>query len=148
MSEVPGPEILNDQGLLAEWYLIHRLDHEIERARRYHRPLSVLVAVPLLEPGESLSFAAKHAAAAAAQHGCRTVDLVGWLGAETILMVLPETDRDGADLAAARLRDEFTERSEFIGGQRWKLFSVPDVELAESGAELMQRVLREHIGSS
>ena len=141
MTDIAPPELLTDTGLLAEWYLTYRLDEELERARRYQRPLSVLVAFPITELGDSLSLAAKHAAAAAAQRACRSVDLVGWLGAETILIILPETDPDRAVLAASRLRDEFLKGSAFIGGQSWEVSPVRGVELAENSAQLIQRVL-------
>jgi hypothetical protein len=64
--------VLRDRALLAEWYMLHRLDEELERSRCDDRPLSVLVGAPMLLPGEQLSSAEIEVAAAAARAAVRS----------------------------------------------------------------------------
>jgi len=140
-----GPELLLDEGLCAEWYVLYRLNEEVERAKRYDRALSVLLARPRLIDGEPLSLGAKQAAAAAAQLVCRSVDIVGWLGSEHVLVVLPETTSGQADFAAKRLADQLWMRSRHIGGQRWEITRVDHPLAFETVSEFILDLMEKHV---
>jgi hypothetical protein len=140
-----GPEALRDQGLCAEWYVLYRLQEEVERAKRYDRALSVLLARPRLFDGERLSFSAKQAAADAAQLACRAVDIVGWLGSDHILIVLPETTSEQAEFAAKRLADQVWLRSRHIGGQRWQITRVDDPRGFETVGEFIRDLMERYV---
>jgi hypothetical protein len=116
-----GPHLLEENGLLARWYIELRLAEESERARRYVRPLAALAASPSVLPGERLPEEARLQAAEAAKAAARTTDLVGWTGDDRILVVMPETDAESARIAAARWRDEIWLRSRSSGGQKWDI---------------------------
>ena len=64
-----GPDrlrLLHDGRLLAKWFIEYRLKQEVDRAKRYDRPLSVLIAVPTMLLNERLTDAALDAAVSAA----------------------------------------------------------------------------------
>lgn len=122
---------LRVRGLLAPWFMEYRLDEEIERARRYARPLTVLVVAPVLLPGEHLSGQALDSAAEAMIEASRATDLVGWAdNTGRILLVMPETPTDVADVVAQRVKAELWHRSRHFGGQKW------DVDLLDIDALL------------
>lgn len=90
-SQAPGPELLQDGPIYAQWYVHHRLEEEVRRARRYHRPLSILVAKPRVLPGELAPALSVDVAAEAARSVSRSTDLLGWLSKDSILIIMPET---------------------------------------------------------
>jgi hypothetical protein len=118
---------LHDGNLLARWFAEYRLDQEIDRARRYGRPLAVLVASPALLPHETLSEDALSAAVAAAHAAARTTDLVGWFGEREIVMVLVETAPDDARTALSRWRDEMWLKGRAAGGPKWTITLLEDL---------------------
>jgi hypothetical protein len=124
----PGPHLLEENGLLARWYVEFRLAEESERARRYSRPLAILAASPLVLPGERLPAEAISRAAEAAKAAARTTDLVGWACEDRILVVMPETDAESAQIAAARWRDEIWLRTRQSGGQKWNIVTFDRLE--------------------
>jgi len=83
---------------------------EIERARRYHHPLSVI----MIDVDEFKRINDTHghlagdqvlrAMAARCKAELRTVDVLGRYGGEELVVLLPETDMTGAVEAAERLR--------------------------------------------
>jgi hypothetical protein len=113
------PTLLNDGKLLAQWYMLYRLEEEVERARRYGRPLAVVVATPALLPGEQLSEQLSDAGIEAALKVVRKTDLLGRLDAGGLLMIMPETSLQGAEAAASRWRSELFLRTRWAGGQKW-----------------------------
>ena len=87
-----------------------RLQQEIDRAARYHAPLS-LVLLDLDGFGarnRTLGFEAGdlalEAAVAVIKSKIRTVDIIARLGADEYAVILPETGEAGARVAADRLR--------------------------------------------
>lgn len=87
-----------------------RLNYELRRARRYKRPLSlVLVGVDHLgeislrhgidATDQSIQLAARHILAS-----IRDVDIPGRCREDTFGIILPETDGSGAAIAAERIR--------------------------------------------
>jgi hypothetical protein len=132
-----GRELLVERELYARWYMELRLEEEIQRAQRYERPLSVLVAGPALIGEEAPAPGSVEAAAAAARSAARMMDLVGWVDGVTVLMVLPDTSVDEARAAASRWRSEMWLRSRSFGGQKWEIRLAGEwtAEAAGDGAE-------------
>lgn len=87
-----------------------RLNYELRRARRYKRPLSViLVAVDQYEAlslkvGPAAKDAALQAAARLLLGSIRDVDVAGRCREDTFGVILPETGGPGAEIAAERIR--------------------------------------------
>lgn len=79
--------------------ILARVDEETERALRYDREVSVLVWS--LGRGHRVDTAAL---ARAAQKSLRSVDIIGWGGADEAIVLLPETGAD-ASTPARRLLD-------------------------------------------
>ncbi|HZP56514.1 MAG TPA: hypothetical protein VFC53_03050 [Dehalococcoidia bacterium] len=146
-----GPHLLRDGALLASWYIQHRLEEEVQRARRYGRPLAVMQASPVLRPDEALSPAVVENAAEAAMNAARTTDLVGWAdeGRRDILIILPETIADIARVAAARWRDEMWLHGRRVDGPKWDIALLHDLDEFTSreliDAALQQRLEAERI---
>lgn len=88
------------------------MDRELERARRYGHPLSLLVAD--LDHFKRINDQHGHACgdralqifADVCRLNLRSLDAVGRMGGEEFAILLPETDADGALLAAERIRAE------------------------------------------
>lgn len=88
------------------------MDRELERARRYGHPLALLVAD--LDHFKRINDQHGHAAgdralqifADVCRLNLRSLDAVGRMGGEEFAILLPETDADGALLAAERIRAE------------------------------------------
>ena len=116
---VTGPALLREGPLLAPWYMVHRLEEEMERARRYGRPLAIVIAAPALLPGEAPDADVVEAATAAALKVARTTDLAGWLENSGLLIIMPETSLEGAEAAASRWRSELYLRTRSVGGKKW-----------------------------
>lgn len=90
-----------DTGLFAYWFIALRCEEECYRAIRYDRPLSVAVIEPAPETD---TWDATERITKALQEHLRKADLAGYLGNARFVMVLPETDRDGANGFINRLR--------------------------------------------
>ena len=114
-----GPKLLFDRGILSRWFVLYRLIEEIDRASRYDRPLAVMVARPVLLPGEKLAPDARAIAAEAAARTARSTDLVGWLSDESILILMPETTPDSTRVALNRWKNEIWLHTRTRGGQKW-----------------------------
>ncbi len=97
-------------GLLRREAILETLDRELERARRYDRPLTVGMAD--LDHFKEVNDRYGHLAgdtllkrvAEVIATGLRSTDAVGRYGGEEFLMVLPETDLAGARVVADKLR--------------------------------------------
>jgi hypothetical protein len=142
----PGAEVLREGVLLAHWYILYRLDEEMERARRYQRPLSIMIARPKLLPGEQSTALALEVGAAAAQAAARSTDLLGWLGSDSILMVMPETRQANANAAASRWRDDMWLRGQHVGGHQWQVVAMENVGNFETAEQLIQAATGELAG--
>ena len=135
-----GPQVLNDGGLLATWYIARRLDEELARAHRCDRPIAVLLPSPQLLPGEVLPPAAKDAAAAAVLRATRRYDLVGWLPDGHIIVIMPETRDEEAAAIADRLRNEMFRCSSGVGGHKWSVHEIPNARSFETSLALLASV--------
>jgi hypothetical protein len=125
---VPGPHLLFDGPVLAQWFVLYRLRQELYRAQRYGAPLTVLISEPQLIVGERVRRDGRDAAATAAARSARALDLVGWLDDSRIIMILPMTDAPSARFAATRMRDEMWLLSYTHGGQKWQIHLIDNLE--------------------
>lgn len=92
------PTIDRESGLLTEWYFRLRAEEEVVRARRYGQPFTLLnIRVPAHEQSDTI--------VASVREQLREVDFAGDLGV-SIVICLPNTPREGASAAAARLAQE------------------------------------------
>lgn len=98
-------------GLYHHGFIIESLTREIEKASRYHRPLSILMLD--IDHFKRINDTCGHPfgdevlvkVARAIQLSCRSVDIVARYGGEEFLMVLPETTASSAKVIAARLQE-------------------------------------------
>ncbi len=97
-------------GLLRRETILEQLGRELERVRRYRRPLAVAMAD--LDHFKEINDRYGHLAGDAllkrisqvAMAGLRSTDLMGRYGGEEFLLVLPETDLEGASEVAEKIR--------------------------------------------
>ena len=100
----------NLTGLLRRGAILDQLERELERARRYGRPLAVGMAdidrfkVINDTYGHLAGDTALTAVAQALMAGLRSSDAVGRYGGDEFLFVLPETDLGGAAAVAEKVR--------------------------------------------
>lgn len=132
-----SPEFLKSGVLLTPWFILYRLDEEMRRARRYQRPLSIIVATPATLPGERLTAEALYAAAEAAQVIARSTDLVGWIEGDRIITIMPETNPEEAKAAASRLLNEMWLRGRSMGGKKWSLAAIENAGDYETTEQLI-----------
>jgi hypothetical protein len=128
----PGVHLLYEGPILATWFVLYRLEQEVERSKRYGSCLSILVAEVQLIADERVFQAQRLAAAEASHRSARAVDLVGWLDDRRIIVVLPEADAASARFAASRLRDEIWILSHSQGNQKWDITMVDDLSEIEA----------------
>jgi diguanylate cyclase (GGDEF)-like protein len=94
---------------------------EIARATRYQRPLSV--AYVDLDDfktvndrfGHARGDAVLAAVAHAMRRACRSTDLVGRMGGDEFVILFPETERDAAEAAIAKVRSRIGHASRELG---------------------------------
>ena len=137
----PGPHLLNDGPLLARWFVLYELDKELRRAVRHERPLSIVVLMPSPTLGYSLSEDSLARAAEAAQKAARSTDLIGWLPNNGILIVMPETDKDGAASAVHRWRDAMYTSTMRAGAVRWSVATSVNAWEYESAEQLLDALI-------
>ncbi len=97
-------------GLLRREAILEQLGRELERVRRYHRPLTIAMAD--LDHFKEVNDRYGHLAgdallkriAQVAMAGLRSTDWMGRYGGEEFLLVLPETDIEGACGVAEKIR--------------------------------------------
>jgi len=102
-------------GLLGHATFAELLLHEMERAKRYKRPMSVLAIEPddpeRAGPAAARDTLMRHVAASL-RESVRDVDLLARLGPDRFALLLPETDARGALKAAERLREAVASRDD------------------------------------
>lgn len=135
---VEHPEALRQGALLARWYVLYRLEGELARARRYSRPLSVLIGEPVLLPGERVTAGESDAGATAAQAAARSTDLVGWLDEDRYIIVMPETVESDAEVAVFRWRNQMWLRSRHLGGRKWRIAAIENSVRYETAQQLIE----------
>ncbi len=105
--------------------MLQALDDEIWRARRYDRPLSVIVITPRLLAGERISRVESEFAVKTVREVLRRSDNLEWVEGAYIVGFLPETNGDEARAAAYRLRTEMERRSASNRRINWRVASIP-----------------------
>jgi GGDEF domain-containing protein len=106
-----------ETAILQRWYFEMRVEEELERARRYGQPLSVVV-LRLARPVERPLKETEMPDAAVAQRAARavrSVDLAAGLGPFEYGFCLPNTPRDGACAAASRIGVALSDCALMIG---------------------------------
>ena len=91
------PTLDRETGLCTAWFFRLRAEDEIARGERYGMPFSVVVC-------EGADGVTTRIAGRALKSVLREIDYAGDLGTG-IAVILPNTNRDGADTLAARLQD-------------------------------------------
>jgi GGDEF domain-containing protein len=144
----PAPvneRVLKEGPLYARWYILHRLEEEMERARRYDRPVAVImVATAPPIPGEARNAPALEAAVETAQAMARSIDLLGWYSGDSFLTIMPETTQADAEAAVSRWRNEMWLRSRAFGGQKWRVAALASSDQFASAEQFAQAV-KEHL---
>lgn len=117
-------------GLLVKKEFESRLVHEVQRAKRYHRPLTLLlIEVDWAHFEKEVNIRTSMPYTIFKQLGpiitrkLRAVDFAGRVAGETFSALLPETPLSGAFIAADRLR-EAVESYEFLGDDLERRFHV------------------------
>jgi diguanylate cyclase (GGDEF)-like protein len=98
-------------GLLRREAILEQLDRELDRALRYHRPLTIAMAD--LDHFKEINDRYGHLAgdsllrrvSQVVAGGLRSTDWIGRYGGEEFLLVLPETEISGAATVAEKVRD-------------------------------------------
>ncbi len=104
-----------ETGLFAFWYITLRCEEECYRAQRYQRPLSVAV----LEPEHAAeAWSVAEQITRALEKRLRKADLPGYLGNARFVLVMPETDQDGALDVLQRIEEDVAE-------MQWGLAAFP-----------------------
>ena len=118
-------------------------EREFERARRYRRPLSVLMFdIDRFKTvndtyGHAVGDQALRIVANVCRDGLREIDLLGRYGGEEFVALLPENDRAGGYNAAERLRGRVAETSIHIeSGALGVTISLGVATLADDVADL------------
>ena len=110
-------------GISNRRHLMETLENETRRARRYDKALVILMAdVDRFKEfndahGHFAGDEALKAVAEVLQEVMREVDYVARYGGEEFLVMLPDTDIDGAIRAAERIRERLAERAVVVGNQ-------------------------------
>ena len=136
-----GPEVLQDRGLLAEWYVLYRLQEEVERSRRAGHLLSIAIFSPMLLDGEDIPWEKVFAGTSAAKSTARSTDFVGWIDGPNIIAVLPDVDEIGASAAIRRWQNEMWLKSTSVGGMKWRASSVSDLAQFETAHDAVQAAI-------
>jgi len=126
-------------GIFNHTYIVNKLNEEIERAKRYHSDLSVMLFD--LDNFKDVNDTYGHLAgdsvlqklAELFTKKLRTIDIVGRYGGEEFLVILPETDLERAYVVGERLRAG-VEQEEFIYEEhRIKLTVSGGISLYQQG---------------
>lgn len=130
LEQEPRPrDSLLENGLLSGWFMQYRVEEELERARRYKCPLTILHAAPVLLPTEKVSDSLLEAGAAAAQKIARRTDLLGWWRGSGIMIIMPETDMAGAEATASRWRTDLYLKTHSAGARKWRVRAIDATQL-------------------
>src|SRR3989338_2150289 len=98
-------------GLINRIHLEFEIEREIERARRYHRPLSgLMVDIDNFNQvneryGHLTGDVVLTQMASMLRQGIRKIDIVGRYGGDKFIIVLPEATLEGAKVVAARIQE-------------------------------------------
>jgi diguanylate cyclase (GGDEF)-like protein len=123
-------------------YFFERFNQEVERAKRYDRPLSCIIMD--LDHFKQVNDTYGHLTgdqvltdiAHILQNNCRQSDLAGRYGGEELIILLPETEAAGALIIAERIREKI-EQHRTVDGKGTVIGVTVSMGVASlSGAEL------------
>jgi diguanylate cyclase (GGDEF)-like protein len=123
-------------------YFFERFNQEVERAKRYQRPLSCIILD--IDFFKHVNDSYGHLAgdqvlidiAQILKNSCRQSDLAGRYGGEEFIILLPETEAGGAMIIAERIR-EMIEEHQTVDGKGAVIGVTVSMGLASlAGAEL------------
>ena len=123
-------------------YFFERFNQEVERAKRYQRPLSCIIMD--IDFFKHVNDSYGHLAgdqvlieiAQILKNNCRQSDLAGRYGGEELIILLPETEAGGAMIIADRIR-EMIEEHQTVDGKGAVIGVTVSMGVASlSGAEL------------
>ena len=110
-------------GLSNRRYLILLLSREVDRAKRYSLPLSlVMIDLEGFKPfndrfGHQVGDAVLKSFGRLLRKSCRTIDIPGRLGGDEFLVILPETNLESAGIYVERLRKLLTGLNERLAAR-------------------------------
>lgn len=150
LHDVVQRQAITDEltGLVNRRRFLAALEAEVVRARRLGGPLTVVLAD--LDDFKPINDRYGHHAGDAVLVGfadvirdhVRDVDVAGRIGGEEFALLLPETDLDGAQAGAERLRGSLAERDLALSDGRVERvtasFGVAQLETGQSGDELLR----------
>lgn len=128
--------------------LLNRLDREFDRARRYHRPLSLLYIDLDGFKGVNDQFGhlfgddVLRGVATAWQGVLRTTDLLARIGGDEFAVLMPETTMTGAQNAAEKLRRALSAFSERLGPEVPHLTFCGGISTLNPEDESLEALLR------
>jgi hypothetical protein len=94
-----------DSGLFAHWYMVLRGQEECARAKRYDRPLSLLIVEPAPSSNAD-EWTTKGNIARWVQNELRATDIAGYLGNSRYVILAPEADNARGRRLVKRLRKD------------------------------------------
>jgi diguanylate cyclase (GGDEF)-like protein len=131
-------------GLLNHRAFQQRVETEVQRAKRYDRPLALVLLD--LDHFKSINDAYGHQAGDAAlmqaatllEKGARAGDILGRIGGDEFALLLPETVAEGACAIAQRCAAEFRAAPVGVASHLTMSAGVCDLSQAKDSKELMQ----------
>ena len=144
LSEVTSRDALT--GLYTRWYVIEKIDSEINRSLRHGSPMAVLMLD--IDHFKSVNDSYGHAAGDAVlqcvgkvlRESCRVYDVPGRYGGEEFCIVLPETKVVNTGVVAERIRARL-EKTMLPIGQQGALTVTASIGIAGVDAEPGDSVL-------
>jgi hypothetical protein len=99
-----------------------RLNQELDRSHRAGHALAVVLLAPVTEKRASQTVLT--VAGDAVSKSARRADLVGWLDADTIFVLLPDADERGSREAASRWTKQIWLKTMQFGAGKWEAFAL------------------------
>jgi two-component system cell cycle response regulator len=129
-------------GVYNRRFLMKHLPREFERCRRYEHPLSVLVCdldrFKLINDGygHEVGDAVLRLFCQRASHELRASDWIARTGGEEFVVVLPETDHEGAKIVAEKIRGAMAAKRVTLGANSFATTVSIGYSTAESANDL------------
>lgn len=131
--------------LYNRWKMDDCFEHEVQRANRFHRPLSViLIDIDHFKQindthGHAVGDSVLMETAELLQSNLRSSDIPCRWGGEEFLVICPETEIDTAIQLAERLREEFATRCFSVAGHQTASFGVAEYKSDRSPGQIFRQ---------